>query len=169
MPLAVGFLGSLAGLAPRHAGWVAGGAAVFVAMEYLIHRFLLHAPTSRYPRIARLQQRIHLGHHREPHNLDLVFLPLPLLLVLVPLFALGYHGLFGSPTITRALVCGNLAGLLYYEWVHFIAHVPVRPSTPWGRWMKKHHLLHHFQDERTCYGVTTPLGDMLFGTGRPQG
>lgn len=54
--------------------------------------------------------------------------------------------------------------LLMYEWKHFIAHVPIKPKTKFGRWVKKLHLLHHHKNENYWYGVSTPFVDVLFGT-----
>ena len=44
------------------------------------------------------------------------------------------------------------------------AHVPYHPRTRLGRLMKRHHLLHHFKNERFWFGVTNPVVDKLLGT-----
>ncbi|MFB6364316.1 sterol desaturase family protein [Paenibacillus elgii] len=58
--------------------------------------------------------------------------------------------------------------LLYYEWTHYVAHRPIKPITPWGRWMKKVHLWHHYKSKNYWYGVTNPLFDVMLGTFRDE-
>jgi hypothetical protein len=45
-----------------------------------------------------------------------------------------------------------------------VAHIPYKPVTPYGRWIKKYHLWHHFKSERHWFGVTNPLVDVLGST-----
>lgn len=59
---------------------------------------------------------------------------------------------------------GLIVMLLVYEWKHYVAHVPLKPRTHFGKWMKKTHLLHHFKNEHYWFGVSNPVGDWLFGT-----
>jgi hypothetical protein len=54
--------------------------------------------------------------------------------------------------------------LLYYEWVHYVAHTPFRPVTPVGRYMRKYHLWHHFKSEKMWFGVTNPSLDLIYRT-----
>jgi len=153
-------IGALAGciayLEAVHAlpwGWLLAGMVIFEAMEYGVHRF-----------VHWWKSRVHFGHHEQPASLDLVFLPAPMHLVMLPLHGYAYLALTGDLLATAALLAGNLVGLLYYEWVHYVAHIPVVPMTRWGRWMKKIHLLHHHKNEAFYFGVSTPLFDVLFGT-----
>lgn len=141
--------------------WAWGcGAALFFVSEYGLHRYGFHAPPVRRVKfLLKLQHRLHYDHHAEPSRLDLLFLP--------PWFVLPNLGLVALAALAIAprAACGALGGLaaamLYYEWVHYLAHIPVRPLTPWGRWMKKYHLRHHFKNEFLWFGVTHPGFDML--------
>jgi sterol desaturase/sphingolipid hydroxylase (fatty acid hydroxylase superfamily) len=67
---------------------------------------------------------------------------------------------------TLSLLFGSLAGLFWYEWVHYVAHIPFAPRTPYGRWIKKYHLWHHFKNERLWFGVTNPTVDVIARTYR---
>ncbi len=156
------------GAGARTLGLVLAGIAIFFLAEYFTHRFQLHAPPVGNSFMKRLQRRMHYDHHVEPNRLDLLFLPIWYAIPAVALYALVYHKLTGSVEVTQALLVGNLLGLLYYEYVHFSAHVNITPSTPWGRYMKKYHLWHHYKNEHYWYGVTNPLFDYLFGTYKDQ-
>lgn len=72
----------------------------------------------------------------------------------------------GNPGLAAGFAVGSLGLLLYYEGSHYVSHRPIAPLTPWGRWMKKYHLWHHFKNEHDWYGVTNPSMDLLFGTYR---
>jgi sterol desaturase/sphingolipid hydroxylase (fatty acid hydroxylase superfamily) len=156
---------SAAGALKMRPGAVVAGVALFFASEYGTHRFLFHAKPSRVPFVLRLQHRLHYDHHVDPAKLELLFLPPwflgPSLSLSAALSALATRG---NRDLTASVVLGNLLGLLYYEWVHYVAHVPFRPVTPFGRWIRKYHLRHHFQNEKRSFGVTNPLLDRLAAT-----
>jgi hypothetical protein len=140
------------------------GVAIFVVVEYLTHRFLLHSEPVAQPLLRQLQRRLHYDHHRQPKDLGLLFAPWWFLLPTVS----GYTGVYWLVTqdvlVTASIVFGNLLALLYYEYVHYVAHVPVTPSTAWGQYMKKYHLLHHYKNENYWFGVTNPSMDFVFRT-----
>lgn len=149
-------------------GWglVALGIVIFLGFEYGMHRFMLHAPRSRHAAIARLQHRLHYGHHERPSELALLWAPLWMSIpVAAPNFVI-YLLVSRSLSVSCAILAGNFLGLLYYEYVHYTAHVPRSPRTPWGRYMKKMHLWHHFKNEHYWFGVTNPVIDHLVGSYR---
>ena len=167
--LAVGALALAAliafGLAPFRPLDVALGALLFYGGEYLMHRFAFHARPSRIAFVRRLQHRLHYDHHAEPDRLDLLFLPL---WFLVPNLALtaALVALVLGPEATASTMLGVLAAILHYEWTHYVAHTPIRPLTPFGRWVKQYHLRHHFISEKLWFGVSNPSLDLVFGTFR---
>jgi len=140
------------------------GVLLFFSTEYTTHRFVLHARPARHQFLLGLQHRLHYDHHAEPERLDLLFLPLWFLIPVQALFAAAYFAITRSIVVTESLVAGNLLGVLYYEWVHYVAHIPLRPVTRFGRWIKKYHLWHHFKSERYWFGVTNPAFDVLHRT-----
>lgn len=142
------------------------GAAAFFVSEYTTHRFLFHAAPSRFPLIRRLQHRLHYDHHIDPSRLDLLFLPLWFTIPVTALYFGVYIAITHSAALALSLTFGSIVALAYYEWVHFVAHVSFNPITPFGRWMKKYHLWHHFKNERSWYGVTNPSMDVLMRTYR---
>jgi hypothetical protein len=146
--------------------WLLAGGCFFYLSEYGTHRFLFHASPSRVPFILRLQRRLHYDHHVEPNRLDLLFLPLWYVLPNFLAVALIARMLFGDWSIVMSLVLGAMLALLHYEWVHYIAHIPYRPRTSMGRWMKKYHLWHHYKNEHFWFGVSNPTMDFINGTYR---
>jgi 4-hydroxysphinganine ceramide fatty acyl 2-hydroxylase len=155
----------LTGLAPPHQWLFVLGAVLFFASEYTYHRYAFHAPPMRkIPFILMLQHRLHYDHHLEPARLDLLFLPL---WFIVPNFVItgGLAWLvWPHPASVAALLAGTSAAILYYEWVHYVAHIAYRPRSAWGRYIKKYHLWHHFKNERLWFGVTNPSGDFMLGS-----
>ncbi len=146
--------------------WVLAGALFFYLTEYGTHRFLFHAPPSRLAFIQHLQHRLHYDHHVEPQRLDLLVLPLWYVAPNFILVALVAWTMFGDSNIVISLLLGAILALLHYEWVHYIAHIPYRPHTAFGRWMKKYHLWHHFKNEHFWFGVSNPAMDFVYRTYR---
>ena len=142
------------------------GAIVFFTSEYTTHRYLFHAPPSRVPWMLELQHRLHYDHHIDPARLDLLFLP-PWFTVPVTVLYYGlYLALTRNSALALSLTFGSLLALTYYEWVHYVAHIAFVPVTPYGRWIKKYHLWHHFKNERLWFGVTNPSMDLAMRTYR---
>lgn len=161
--LALAFAVRLLALAPIA---IVAGALVFFVSEYTTHRFLLHARPVKQPFVLRLQHRLHYDHHIDPSDLRLLFLPLWFVVPVVLLFlAVAYAITHGTGASASALF-GAVLALLYYEWVHYVAHIAFVPRTPFGRWIKKYHLWHHFKNERLWFGVTNPSMDFAGGTFR---
>jgi sterol desaturase/sphingolipid hydroxylase (fatty acid hydroxylase superfamily) len=169
----------LVGVAAETLAWLVGaialqpfmivlGALMFYLSEYGMHRFAFHAPPVSWAPLRRLQHRLHYDHHVEPSRLDLLFLPLwflvPNLAIAAGLFAL----MFGMQAANSAL-SGMMLAILHYEWVHYVAHIPYRPRTRLGRWIKQYHLRHHFISEKHWFGVSNPSLDGVFGTLRGPG
>ena len=62
-------------------------------------------------------------------------------------------------------MAGVIVGYLSYEVVHYAIH-----RSRWFRhlfrpWVRNH-LYHHHKDDSRCFGVTSPLWDWVFRTGR---
>jgi hypothetical protein len=158
------------GFAPLSPLWIVAGALTFYLSEYTFHRFLFHAPPSRLGWLLGLQRRLHYDHHVEPSRLDLLFLPLWFAAPTLAITGLAAWAILGDRASAMSLVLGAILALLHYEWVHYVAHVPYRPRTRFGRWMKRYHLWHHFKNEHYWFGVSNPVVDFVYGTWRqPDG
>lgn len=147
--------------------WVAAliGAVVFLSSEYTTHRFLFHArPTRGW--LLQLQHRLHYDHHIDPPKLELLFLPLWFIVPVSAIYFGVYMAITRNAILSASLTFGSIVALTYYEWVHYVAHVPFTPVTPFGRYMKKYHLWHHFKNEHFWFGVTNPTMDYIGTTYR---
>jgi cyclopropane-fatty-acyl-phospholipid synthase len=127
------------------------GIALWTAVEYLMHRYVLH-------RLAP-----HYQHHAEPETLAYIFAPFALsgtsAVVLWGLLAL----IAGSWQRGALIMAGTVAGYLCYEALHVRMHSRVAGG-PLLRALRKHHFYHHFADDSRCYGVTSPIWDYVFRT-----
>ena len=136
-------------------GWVA-----WSAIEYSLHRFVLHQlpPFSRW----------HAEHHRRPAALlgtpTLVSFLLFAALVFLPVLLLS------SVAAACAFTLGTVLGYLGYATTHHAVHHWHGPSL-WLSKRKRWHALHHSRPkDAVCFGVTSPGWDRLLGTaphGRP--
>ncbi|HMV67066.1 MAG TPA: sterol desaturase family protein [Myxococcota bacterium] len=140
---------------------VVAGVVGWTLAEYLLHRFLGHGPFTRIP-----FAREHLEHHRQREW----FAPWrsKLQLAVVVLGALTMLGvpLVGLP-LAFTFVGSFVATYLGYEALHRDLHVRA-PRTALGRFLRRHHMLHHHMDPRVNHGVTSPVWDVVARTLRPS-
>ena len=140
------------------------GLLMWTLIEYLLHRFLLHA-RPQAPALLALVEKLHLGHHRNPHDESKITVPLscslPIACSLLGLFRL----MTGSWQVAALLLSGSIAGYLYYEAVHFWIHCGARPKH-WLNHQRANHLSHHGKGQMSCFGVTTQVWDLILGTSR---
>jgi len=169
--LAAMFLGSLA--ARLAVGdWHANDAvlvgvllAIQPLSEWLIHVFILHWRPRRLGRVTidHILARKHREHHADPTDPDLVFIPTPALLVLIPVMAMAVlafprTGLGLTWLLTQATI-----GLIY-EWAHFLVHSDVSPRSRLFRSIWRHHRLHHYKNEHYWFAISATWPDHLLRT-----
>src|SRR3954462_1497317 len=143
------------------AALVVCGLVIWSFVEYAMHRFVFHyEPRSGWGR--KMHFMAHGVHHDYPSDATRLVMPplisIPLAIVFYSLFAL----LFGQ--VAPAVFAGLLIGYLFYDMLHYATHH--RPMKR-GLWLflKRYHLRHHFHDDHTGYGVSSPLWDYVFRTG----
>jgi sterol desaturase/sphingolipid hydroxylase (fatty acid hydroxylase superfamily) len=146
-------------------------ALIYPLVEYLMHRYVLHSRfLYRHQMTAALWKRIHYDHHQNPNDLSVLFgalyTTLPTIFVIASPVGWLIAGLPGAAAaFATALVLFSL-----YEFCHCIQHLPFMPRWHWLRELKRHHLAHHFHNEHGNFGITSFIGDRIFGTlyQRPQ-
>ncbi len=137
------------------------GAFVWSLIEYLLHRFLFHfQPTHKS--FKRFFYIIHQIHHDYPNDSTRLVMPPAMS---IPL-AFGFYFLFSwllPPGIFEPFLIGFGLGYLTYDMTHYAVH-HVTFKNSWGRYLKKYHLQHHFQEEEKGFGVSSPFWDVIFKT-----
>jgi len=155
--------GVVAGWSPLVSSLLFGGGVVlWTAIEYLLHRFVFH-PTPRGRLGVLFAYLIHGVHHAFPEDRrrwlmpPIVTVPVAIVLCFVLRLVVG--------TASAPLFAGAVFGYLAYDLLHYAAHAgSLRGRVP--RYLRQHHLTHHFRTPETRFGVSSPLWDRVFGTSR---
>jgi sterol desaturase/sphingolipid hydroxylase (fatty acid hydroxylase superfamily) len=154
------------GLAKVALAMVIGAVLVWTFIEYVLHRFVFHFKP-RTPFQERVLFMIHEVHHLQPNCKTRLVMPLPVSGAISVLFYLLFRGLVGNvlgmPDWVISLFAGALLGYVAYDMTHYaVHHFPIRNRL--FKALKRHHMLHHFDDPATRYGVTSPVWDYVFKT-----
>ncbi|XP_073462020.1 fatty acid 2-hydroxylase [Aquarana catesbeiana] len=144
------------------------GMMVWTLMEYGIHRYIFHMnpPASNYFLIT-LHFMLHGQHHKAPFDSSrLVFPPVPASLVIVPLYVILQMVL--PPVLGLSLFVGGLFGYVVYDMMHYYLHYGSPPKGSYLAWLKSYHVRHHFEHQKTGFGITSTLWDRPFNTLIPE-
>ena len=134
---------------------------VWTLTEYCLHRFLFH-----YPARSRLGKRFvylfHGNHHDDPRDKTRLVMPpagaIPIMALLLVLFG----PVIPAPWI-EPFGAFFIVGYLIYDYIHYATH-HFRMRNPLAKFLKRHHMKHHYSGEPGRYGVSSPLWDIVFGT-----
>ncbi len=136
------------------------GLFVWTFVEYVLHRFVFHfVPKAEWA--LRLHFIFHGVHHDYPSDKKRLVMPPS---ASIPL-ALGFFFLFRiilpRHEDVYAFFASFIAGYLVYDIGHYAIH---HFNFKGGIWksIKKHHMLHHYQDPTKGYGVSSALCDKVF-------
>lgn len=132
-------------------------------IEYVLHRFLFHmdddVPDNKFAMMTHFL--FHGIHHAFPMDKNrLVFPPV----AAIPLYYAiknTLHFIFG--TYYLIIFAGVLTGYLMYDLTHYYIH-HTKPSSEYYRYLKQHHVLHHYNNPKRGFGVSNRLWDFVFGT-----
>jgi sterol desaturase/sphingolipid hydroxylase (fatty acid hydroxylase superfamily) len=149
----------------RTAAAIGAAILIYPAVEYVLHRYVLHARwLYKNPVTADLWKRIHYDHHQDPNRLDVLFgSPFN---TLPTIFLLGGPIGFsiGGPSAALAALAAAFVIISVYEFCHCVQHLNYTPKSAWLRRIKKHHMAHHFHNETGNFGITSTFIDHLVGT-----
>ena len=136
---------------------------------YLLHRYVLHGKSLyRSPLTAKVWKRIHFDHHRDPHDLNVLFGALYTTLPTIVLVTMPVGWLLGGVAGLWASFSAGLIITCFYEFNHCIQHLNYTPKLKILQTIKQLHLRHHFHDEHSNYGITNFMPDRIFGTFAPK-
>jgi sterol desaturase/sphingolipid hydroxylase (fatty acid hydroxylase superfamily) len=171
VPLLAGLLYAateVLGLSWPAVGWrFAAGILLWTLIEYGLHRYVFHH-RFRSNRGHQLHFLLHGVHHLDPWDRTrLVFPPLAGLIVAALIF--GALRLAMALPDATAVMAGTIAGYIVYDMAHYYTH-HAKPASRVGKFLKRYHLEHHHREPGRMFGVSTPLWDLLFRSGRdPSG
>ena len=139
-----------------------GGLLSWGAIEYSIHRWVLHREPPREG--AGLPgNRTHLAHHADPTALDRLNVQLGESLPVCAAYFLLAWALTSDWRAAVFAYGGLMLGYFFYEYLDYQAHHGAARGRL-VRYFRRYHLLHHHYDARVRFGVTSPLFDLLLGT-----
>lgn len=136
-----------------------GGVLLWTLLEYLLHRFLLHADF-KSKAMQHFQYMGHGIHHDQPMMRTRLVMP--------PLGAIPTAGtillllwitltLLDSSMWTAAIYSGIISGYITYDMLHFAYHFSQSRNKVFMA-LRKHHMRHHGIDKKARYGVSSPSG-----------
>jgi sterol desaturase/sphingolipid hydroxylase (fatty acid hydroxylase superfamily) len=142
-------------------GLALGGLLVWTLSEYILHRYVFH-----YVGPRSWQRRVHFVlhgvHHDFPQDADRLVFPLGASIPIGTGFYLAFRALLGA-VLADPVFIGFGLGYLAYDGTHYAVH-HFRMSSRYGKWIKRHHMIHHHTGEHARWGVSSPLWDWVFGT-----
>jgi len=137
-----------------------GGVMLWTLIEYLMHRFVFHL-TPRNRLGVLFAYLIHGVHHAFPEDRrrwlmpPIVTVPVATVLFFVLRLLVG--------TASPPIFAGALFGYLVYDLLHYASHAGALGGRV-PRYLRQHHLTHHYRLPETRFGVSSPLWDRVFGT-----
>jgi dihydroceramide fatty acyl 2-hydroxylase len=140
---------------------VLAGLLAWTLAEYVLHRWVFHW-TNDAAWGKRLHFLLHGVHHDFPSDKDRLVMPLltsvPMAVIFYSLFFLALGIQYGEP-----FFAGFVLGYLCYDGTHYAVH-HFKQKSRLGKWVRRHHMLHHHADHSGGFGVSSPLWDIVFRT-----
>ncbi len=144
------------------AGMFAFGWCVYVVEEYLVHRFIFHAPAPRRQRLFDVLYRLHYGHHDQIANRHLLFTPLWFALSLTLANVAVVALVLPLDLVLVGAFGGGVSAYLLFEWLHLTSHFRTHDKGNLGRYITRRHAKHHHIDYAYWYTVS-PGGQLVDG------
>lgn len=141
------------------AGFALGGLGWTFA-EYAIHNWVMHGGKGRNE-----FSRQHLDHHADPNFFSPLWDKTVTEAAVVAALALLGSWLAGT-AVGLSFAAGFAAVYHGYEILHRRIHSHP-PTGPVGRFLRRHHMTHHFLAPTKNHGVSFPVWDLVFRTYRP--
>jgi sterol desaturase/sphingolipid hydroxylase (fatty acid hydroxylase superfamily) len=143
-----------------------GVGLIWTFIEYVAHRFVFHfRPRNRTQ--WQLIFLFHGVHHYQPHVKTRLVMPpavsIPGALLFYALFHVVLAVILGLPFLVAPTFAGTVLGYVVYDMIHYATHhLPVKG--PVMKFLKRHHMEHHFKTPDARFGVSTNLWDQVFHT-----
>jgi sterol desaturase/sphingolipid hydroxylase (fatty acid hydroxylase superfamily) len=154
--VAQGGVGLLAAIGLLFAGYV-----VWTLTEYWLHRLFFHwQPGGAWG--DRMHFLVHGVHHKWPKDKYRLVMPPAVSISLFFAFLGIFFVVLGAPLVWP-FHAGFVIGYMSYDMTHYYIH-HYNPRSEYGLRLKKNHMLHHFKDHGSRFGVSNMVWDRVFGT-----
>ncbi len=139
----------------------AAGIFFWTFAEYMLHKNLFHFhATSKWGK--RIVYLFHGIHHEDPNDPTRLVMPPIAAWTLAAAFYYGFLLIMGAE-FTHSFFAGFIVGYMIYDYIHYATH-HFRMKSPVGKYLKQHHMRHHFKEQDIKWGVSSPLWDYILGT-----
>lgn len=140
------------------------GVPVWTLVEYFLHRFLFHLePKDDSPYLITFHFFLHGQHHKVPFDPNRLVFPPVAAAVLAYCFYIPFVKTLPGG-VGLALFSGGLLGYVFYDLTHYYLHHGSPERGSYMHSLKYYHILHHFDDHSTGYGISTKFWDYPFST-----
>lgn len=146
-----------------------GVVLVWTFAEYVIHRFVFHL-TPKTRTATQIVFLFHHIHHVQPHIKTRLVMPpavsIPMAFVAYGLFSVIFNNLLGVPHLLLPTLAGFTLGYVTYDLTHYATHHS-RTRSRIMKFLKRHHMEHHYKTPHARFGVTSNVWDLVFNTEPP--
>jgi dihydroceramide fatty acyl 2-hydroxylase len=146
---------------PAAAGWFFAGYLIWTLFEYWFHRLFFHL-TVRGPTSEKVYFYVHGVHHDWPWDRSRLVMP-PTVSVGLAVIMFGVFRAVWGPVSVWAPFAGFILGYVIYDSLHWYVHAG-KPRFWVGKHLRREHLVHHFKEPNSRFGVSCPWWDHVFGT-----
>jgi sterol desaturase/sphingolipid hydroxylase (fatty acid hydroxylase superfamily) len=142
-------------------GLYVAGFITWTFVEYWLHRTFFHwQPGGKWG--DRLHFLVHGVHHKWPRDKYRLVMP-PAVSISLFFAFLGIFYLALGSVLVWPFHAGFVIGYMSYDMTHYYIH-HYNPRSEYGMRLKKNHMLHHFKDHSSRFGVSFMIWDRVFGT-----
>ncbi len=148
---------------PLTVGLYVTGFFFWTLLEYLLHRYVFHW-TNETEFGKKFHYYVHGIHHQYPKDEQRLFMPpVPGLIVALLFLSITY---LVMQEYAFAFLPGLINGYMGYVFIHYMTHAfkPIKGI----KVLWTHHALHHYKYPDKCFGVSSPLWDIIFRTMPPK-
>uniref|UniRef100_A0A3P9HPK6 Fatty acid 2-hydroxylase n=1 Tax=Oryzias latipes TaxID=8090 RepID=A0A3P9HPK6_ORYLA len=137
-------------------------------IEYCIHRFVFHMkPPAHNYYLITIHFLLHGQHHKSPFDGARLVFPPGLASIVVGVFYMTLHQLLPD-IIGLSVFVGGLCGYVVYDMIHYYLHYGSPKKGSYLYDLKAYHVKHHFEHQRSGFGITTTFWDHPFNTVIPD-
>lgn len=136
------------------------GLVVWSLLEYVAHRGSFHHEPQSRGQLA-FAYLVHGVHHAYPDDSRRWMMPLTVTIPITALIYLGARLALGE--YAAGAFAGFIHGYLTYDLLHYFIHRGRMPGRV-GRFLRQHHMAHHYAKPEKNFGVSSPLWDVVFRT-----